>query len=339
MSEETRSPYEAKKERYIEILRPLFMPDDPVSNDIVNYFASLLRIFGMEDSGWDPYAESRATFDDMNGFFEVNLPEDLFPDPNATHWRIGLVLYSHIVEMDAPYDVLTNLLRFRLDKGYNPNAFFEFLTDKERGRFGKHRILTERKIKIIEKLSTEAKLPEVGAILDDFYDNRLRNAIAHSDYILTNTDFQCRGGDRGTNAFRIPYERLDDMLVSAKAFIAAFFQVELWARQYWGLTKHRAVPYDPYYKGLMEVLVDVRDAMCGFRVHWPNGSESTYRRTEDGTEMINCHFDPESATIALFVGLYAQEAGEFSPLVECDAEPVYSKLEDCDVIPTWPNDA
>ena len=54
--------------------------------------------------------------------------------------------------------------------------------------------------------------------------------------------------------------------------------------------------------------------------------------------MINCHLDPSGKTIALFVGRYAQETSDFSPLVERNAEPVYSKLEGCDVTPIWPTD-
>ena len=127
------------------------------------------------------------------------------------------------------------------------------------------------------------------------------------------------------------------MLVSAKAFIAAFFSVELLARQVWGLRKKQAFPYDPNYKGLMEVLVDDRDVMCGFRVHWPNNSQSTYRRTEDGIEMTNCSLDLQNATISLFVDLYARNPSEFSPLVERNANPTYTRLEGCDDPPTWPN--
>ena len=338
MSKDTRSAYDAKRDSYIEILKPLFLPDDPVSHDIINYFASLLRVSGMEDRGWDPYAESRATLDDLNSFFKLNLPEALFPNRDATHWRIGLLLYSHVVEMDAPYEVLTNLLRFRLGRGYSPSAFFELLTDREKKSFRKRGISTSRKIRIIQELSAEAGLPDVGTIFDDFYDNLLRNAVGHSDYILADNDFRCRGSNNSTKAFRMPYDKLDDTLTAAKAFVAAFFQVELLARQVWGLRKQRAVPYDPHYKGLMEILVDARDVMCGFRVHWPNGSESTYRRTENGVDMTNCYLDPKGTTIVLFVDRYARDPDEFSPLVERNVEPVYSKLDGCDVIPTWPTD-
>lgn len=114
----TDSEIEAIRDRYISTLAPLFFPDDAVSNDIVNYFASLLRIVGMEDGGWDPHLESRALLEDLNSIFQLKLPVESFPDPGSTTWRIGLLFYSHIVEMDAPYEVLANLLRFRLGNRY-----------------------------------------------------------------------------------------------------------------------------------------------------------------------------------------------------------------------------
>jgi hypothetical protein len=337
MQPETPSPtsFDGKRDQYIERLKPIFLPDDPVGHDIIRYFASLLRVLGMEDRGWDPYAESRAILNDINGMFSVELPKDKFPDPNATTWRLGLILYSHIVEMDAPYEVLTNLLRFRLGKGYSPNPFFDFLTEKQKKSFQRRGLSTGGKIAIIKQLSKEADL-KIGDIFDDFYDNNLRNAIAHSDYILTDDGFRCRGGLSGMKGFKLTYEELDRILASAKAFIAAFFQVESIARQVWGAHKQKAIPYDPHYKGLMEVLVDDKDLLCGFRVHWPNGSQSTYRRTPDGVDMTNCTLDMNNKTIGLFVDLYAQKPGTFSPLVEHDASPIYTKLEGRDEEPSWP---
>ncbi len=337
MTEEMASLFEAKRKQYIDTLKPLFLPDDPVSNDIVNYFASLLRVFGMEDAGWDPYAESRATVEDLTSLLEVGLQENLFPDLNATRRRLALLLYCHIVEMDAPHEVLTNLLRFRLGKSYTAGAFFDLLTAKEQKSFWTRGVPTDRKIKILKTLSVEAGLADVGAIFDDFYDNRLRNAVAHSDYILTEGDFRCRG--KGTKAaFCLSYESLDRTLTSARAFATAFFQLELIARRCWGLKKQQGLPYDPVYKGLLEILVDGRDAMCGFRLLWPNKSQSIYRRTEGRVQMINCSVNA-SGGIDFMVGQYAEQPGAFSPLVAHDADPVYAKLEDSSIVPTWPTNA
>jgi len=193
-------PFETKRDQYIDLLRSLFLPKDPISNDIIRYFASLLRILGMEDSGWDPHAESRAMLNDLNGFFKLELPKEHFSQPEYTPWRVGLLLYSHIVEMDAPYEVLTNLLRFQLGKGYSPNPYFIFLTEGQKKSFRKRGISTGEKIEIIKKLSTELGL-DIGSIFDAFYNNKLRNAISHSDYILSDDDFRCRGGYQRHSCF------------------------------------------------------------------------------------------------------------------------------------------
>jgi hypothetical protein len=327
--------FSGHRDRYFNMLEPLFLPNDPVTNDIVRYFASLLRVLGMEDKGWDPYAESRDILNDLNRLMKVRLPKKKFQDGERTMWRLGLLLYAHIVEMDAPYEVITNLLRFRLGKGYSPNPYFDLLTEKEKRNFAKSGIRTGRKIELIKALSKEAKLG-IGNLYDEFYNTRLRNAIQHSDFILTDEDFRSRSGISGTKAFKITYEELNALITKAKAFIAAYFQIEMTARQVWGLRKGSAIPYDSYYKGLMEILVDDRDLLCGFVVHWPNNSRSMYRRTEQGVDMVNCMVDLKNATIDLWVDLYARNPGSFSPLVERDAEPIYTPLDKSDARPTWP---
>jgi hypothetical protein len=85
----------------------------------------------------------------------------------------------------------------------------------------------------------------------------------------------------------------------------------------------------------MEVLVDKDGLMNGFKVHWPNSTESTYRRTEAGIDMSNCFLDLPNSTIQLFVGLYARQPGSFSPLVEADAQPIYTKAEGSDAEVRW----
>lgn len=328
--------FNEQRDLYIECLKPIFIPDDAVSNDIVRYFSSLLRVLGMEDQGWDPYAESRSTITDINNLMKLKLPAEKFPDCESTTWRLGLLMYAHIVEMDAPYEVITNLLRFQLGKGYSPNPYFDLLTAKEKKNFAKSGIRTGRKIQLIKALSNEAGL-KVGDMFDEFYNNRLRNAIQHSDFIIADEDFRSRSGISGTKAFKLTYEELDSLLTKAKAFIAAVFQIETTARQVWGLRKGEAIPYDEHYKGLMEVLVDNRDLLCGFAVHWPNNSQSMYRRTEHGVDMMNCMVSTKHATVELWVDRYAQNPGGFSPLVEKGAEPKYTPLDNSDIRPKWPD--
>jgi hypothetical protein len=330
----TGKEVEATRQKYIDALKPIFLPEDPVTNNIFNYFASLLRIVGLEDSGWDPYLESRSILEDLNAILQTELSDSIFPNKGFTIWRMGLLMYSHIVEMDAPYEVITNLLRFRLGLGYSPNPYYMFLDEEQKKRFKKSGIYPKQKIEIIKRLSFKASLP-INEVFDDFYNGKLRNAISHSDYILTNEQFRCRNGTGAIGAFCMSLEKLNEFITKAKIFISTFFGLELAARKCWGLKKHQAIPYDLVYKGLMEILVNSDNLMCGFKVHWPNNSESVYRRTRDGIDMINCMLDIRNSTISFIVGLYARNPGEFSPLVEIDGIPIYTPIEGTGLIPKW----
>jgi hypothetical protein len=51
--------------------------------------------------------------------------------------------------------------------------------------------------------------------------------------------------------------------------------------------------------------------------------------------MTNCMFD-KNGEVTLFVGSYAHRPGTFSPLVEADGTPVYTRLEGSDDELRWP---
>ena len=313
------------RERYVSIMTPVFFPDNPTKPDVIQLFASLLRVVGMEDRGWDPYAESLSILDDFFALMQSELPEDKFVDGELTKWRLGLLLYNHIVEMSASYEVLTNLLRYRLGKGYSPNPYDDFLTESERKRYKKSGLFPTQKIKVIKRLSGEADL-HVGDIFDEFYKTEFRNAIAHSDFIVTDKSFRCRN-ENFTSAFQLSLEEVDELITKATIFIDTFFKLEREARRFWGEHANRSIAYDPDLKGVMEILIDEYDLMNGFTVHWPNGSDSTYKRTEDGVDMTNCILAIENSTLSLMVGSYARHPDDFSPLVEAGETPTYTPLE------------
>jgi hypothetical protein len=88
---------EAIRKGYVDVATPLFFPKDPIGHDIIRYFASLLRVVGMEGKGWDPYAESRAILEDLNSLMQINLPANRFPRPDLT--ILGLVSRRVSIEL------------------------------------------------------------------------------------------------------------------------------------------------------------------------------------------------------------------------------------------------
>jgi hypothetical protein len=321
------------RDEYIQILEPLFFPKMPPKYDIVSYFSSLLRATGAEDSGWDPYSESRGLLFDLNSIFTIKLPKRRFPNPALTQWRIGLFMYSHILEMDAPYEVITNLMRYQLGHGYYPNPYYKFLNRDGRNKLKNRGLYPLDKIEIIKKLDKELGT-KIGSIFDEFYDADLRNAISHSDFVITDTQFRVRK-NRTRGAYSIKLDELDTFLTKAKAFIGSVFYLDHVAREYWGKNYgNKALPYDRQYKGLMEILTDKDGLMSGFKVHWPNGSESFYNRSEKGASMVNCYVAENKIGIELLVNMYANSPGVFSPLVEINDKAKYSKLQNGE-LPSW----
>jgi hypothetical protein len=59
-----------------------------------------------------------------------------------------------------------------------------------------------------------------------------------------------------------------------------------------------------------------------------------YRRAEGGIIMDNCMLALKHNTVDLFVGLYAQRPGAFSPLGEEGTAPNYTPLENGET-PIW----
>lgn len=331
-AEDVRDEYDVVRDRYLEILSPLFFPTNPFKHDIVRFFAALLRVSGMEGKGWDPYLESRAILEDLNSLLQKKLPKKRFPD-GLTGWRLGLILYNQILEMSAPYEVLANLLRFRLEEGYSPNPFFKFLAPQEQKRLKRFGLYPRQKIEIIQKLADRAEV-DIAAIFQDFVRFDLRNAIAHADYIISDETFRCRGGSPD-KSFTIHLDELNKIITAAKAFASAFFILEFEARKTWGNQVGRAIPYDPHYKGLMEVLADSDGLLTGFKVHWPNREESYYCRESDGIRMVNCFLSANRENIELFVGIYARHRSSFSPLVEHGATPIYTPVQGSSEEVTW----
>jgi hypothetical protein len=88
----------------------------------------------------------------------------------------------------------------------------------------------------------------------------------------------------------------------------------------------------------MELLVDEEDILIGFAGYLPNGTRSEYSRRKDGaTVAMNIMFNPDRS-INFQVNLYASKPGRFSPLVEHDAQPVYSPRPGTNICPHWPDD-
>lgn len=321
------------RERYLDAMEPLFFPNQPHVPDIVQFVCALLRAGGMEDAGWDPFAESKQTILDLFRVMKLDFENAGFDDPDFSVWRFGLLFYSQIIEMDAPYDVLANLLRYRLGMGFSVIPFDDFLAKRELKQSKKTGLFPHQKIKIISELGEKTGL-HFTEMFSDFYNRDLRNAISHGDFILAEDGLRIRGIPSSASN-KIAYEALDRILNCSKIFFHVFYSLLEQSLLTFGKLSDRFWGYDPVYKGIFEFLSSDDGRLEGFKIHWPNGSDSYYRRSPSGNKCVNCFVTAKSPAFELFVGIYARKRGEFSPLVDEGASPVYSPVEKTGEIPYW----
>jgi len=306
-----------------------------------------VRVTGMKDTGWDSYIESQELLQDITNLMALELPADRFSSPSNTHARLALIAYSHMIEMNAPYEFLANALRLRMGMKYSvePLAHLDKLRDTKVNGVKMKRLMRASpiaKINEIDTMAQKAGLPEVGAALKGIYNSTIRNAVYHSDYVVHNESLRLLSGSHysrkeGVNTPLITFDELGEVTSEAFAFHSAL--LALWKRQRKLFTDFRGkiIPYDDRYKGVIEYTFE-DDSLNGFRVYWPNGTVGICARNADGTSIAqNIQFEPDGS-INFFVGILANRPSSFSPCVEARDEPVYAFVPGTDVRPHWPDD-
>lgn len=333
---------------YADILNPLFWNDD--FNKVHRMFewaCTMLRVTGRKDAGWDSYIESQELLQDITNLMSLELPADQFSKPSNTYARLALIAYSHMIEMNAPYEFVANALRIRMGMKYSvePLAHLDKLRDTKVNGVKMKRLMRASpiaKINEIDAMAQGAGLPDVGAALKGIYDSTIRNAVYHSDYVVHNESMRLLSGShyskkQGVNTPLITFDELGEVTSEAFAFHSAL--LALWKRQRKLFIDFRGkiLPYDDRYKGVIEYTFE-EDSLNGFRVYWPNGTVGICARNADGTSIAqNIQFEPDGS-INFFVGILANSPGSFSLCVEAGDEPVYAFVPGTDVRPHWPDD-
>jgi hypothetical protein len=347
----TQSPESnAKLKHFAEILNPLFWHDDfNEAHRLFEYMCTLVRAGGLKDSGWDSYIESIALLTDLTNLMGLNLDaESGFGDWEATEVRLALIAYSHMVEMDFPYDLLVNLLRLRCGEQYCMHPFAHLgkpVYVKIHGTKYIDNVIKaspSKKIAEIKKWATRCDMPEIPDALSSFYDSVIRNAISHSDFAVHDGSLRLLSGTRYSASEKcrtplVPFADIAELTNNAFGFHSALNI--LFKRQLTLLSDFRGkiMPFDDYYKGVIEYTFE-DNQLAGFRVYWPNETIGVFHRQSDGACYAqNLRFNP-NGSINFMVGVMASQRGAFSPLVEINEAPRYAEVPGHGKRPHWPDD-
>lgn len=252
---------------------------------------SLLRVGGMADASWDPFEESRAAFEDYNWLLNKARSER----GRRAERRVALLIYCQAVEMNAPHEVLANLLRSVAGKRYSTIPFADLGRRKKSDPLAFTPPSAAAKFRRIGALAEEAGFPDIKKAVEDVFEDRLRNAFSHSDYVLTDTAFRF---SEGLTDQEMKAETLDRKLNECFGFYSSLLLVQ--HRWLHVAAQQKRFHKLPNYE-VMELLRSDEEGAYGFRLHFSNGTAAWYTRRSSGIDAVNISFDDEGH-LAFHVG-------------------------------------
>jgi hypothetical protein len=266
---------------------------------------TLLRPRGVHDAGWDVLDESEATFEDFN--WMLKMAHDA--KGKATARRFALYYYCLLVEMNAVHEMMMNLLRCISDQQYLPFPFSHLNRPRnKRDRWNVIPPSMTRKVREIIQLATKVGEPDLASKLEYVFDDKLRNAVVHSDYVLTQNQLRTFGSGPAS-AFSL--DDVDRKINFTFRFISGLLKAA-------NNTKYVLSRGKKYHKWdnyeVLELLSD-ENGVYGFNVHFSNGNKSTFERTKQGVTQINMRLQD---SVGFMIGMIDQ----LEPVWKVDGIPV-----------------
>ncbi|MBI4686027.1 MAG: hypothetical protein HY755_12660 [Nitrospirae bacterium] len=266
---------------YIEYLDSIFKR--AFDADPFGTLCTLLRVGGMSYKNLDPFEESKKAFEDYNWLSQKAHSER----SDISSLRVALLMYCHAIEMTAPHVMLANLMRCIAGQSYIIGPFDHLKRSKKNKIYEYIPPSATIKFKEIRKLASSIEEKKLVDIIDSFFDNRVRNAFSHSDYIITDDHFRWTEGGLSQE---IELDKLGEKINLCLQFFGCFMiRHKDWLKAFGSLRRfHKWPQYE-----VLEILSSKEDGAFGFNVHFSNGNKATYTRQLSERRAINLTFDQD----------------------------------------------
>lgn len=209
-----------KQPSYLTILEQLF--DKARKQDEFEFAFTLMRFQGVQAPGWDTLKEADYLYQDIVGLLQSPVKDD-------TKVRLALLLYCHITEIDAIHLVIHNMLRVIDGERYSAFPFQSLVRKRKNSMLDSVPPSSKAKVKFIRDYAEKLGEKDVVEVLDEVYNEALRNAFFHSDYTLYNNELRSHNSwfDHGNNTRSqvMTGQELQDQLNAAIEFFQAFMRI------------------------------------------------------------------------------------------------------------------
>jgi len=253
----------------------------------------MLRVSGCEDSGWDTLSSAKETLKDFNDYLQQAYKQENYKA--AT--RIALVMYCHLIEMTVGHELLFNTLRCIDGQKYSMWPFIHLVNIRNKNKPKKKKQVipptSKKKFNEIKKLAQKLDENEIIKCIDEIFDDEIRNAVSHFDYMVNDKYFRIR---EGGCARQIDLQTINELICKCFSFYdAMLFWNNKWLDSFSQmLSKYIKLPnYE-----VLELLSE-NNMVHGFVIHFSNGHKASYSRrncsdlvniivTKDGTLCPTC---------------------------------------------------
>ena len=199
----------------------------------VDAIFTLLRVTGMQSSGWDSSLETEEAFEDYKWHLKARSKRL----SKKSEWRIGLLMYCHACEMSSVHSTLKNLLNISLSKPFQTHPFTRPVKNKKGSLFNGIPPSAKTKWNEIKKLAQKSDNLDLIEYVNGVFNDQVRNAFSHSDYIIVDNEF------RWTEAYPAAMSLADVSSLISNSFV--FFRSMLRVHKHWTLKLSKWPRYHP----------------------------------------------------------------------------------------------
>lgn len=262
--------YQKNLVRYLNKIDPIFHKARDMCE--FEFIVTLLRFEGLKEAGWDPFENLEDVYDSFKKLSKRN-------SGNKAKSQYALFLYGLILEASVPYETFANLLNVIDGDRYKVRNFPDYshpITE---------RAISQSPLDKISQLESRAKKHKLELdFFAEFFDNKLRNAIFHSDYVIYWPEVRINNPAR-----KYSHDEWMILINSSFAYIDAFLNV------------HKSYIEEHKEPKLIE-------PHPGFNYH-SGGKMTTITREDHGLIGIRDTWTPEEISL----GMIPNHFGKFLP--------------------------
>jgi len=196
--------YAATLKRYLECMTPAFT--GAYERSEFEFILALLRVWGVQDAGWDPFETTSKAIPAMTA-----VHESMTDFVAARH--LELWVYGHIVEASEPYELLANMIAISQGGRWVAQKFPPIPGKRNRPP---RELSPGEKIVSLERAASAGSMPQVATPLREIWDRDLRNAVFHADYVLYGSEVRILRPPK-----KYSHERVTELVNKAHAYHTA----------------------------------------------------------------------------------------------------------------------